>query len=141
MEIMTLAKIVNKWIGRVSIAGPEYKDGVTSPKRDWETETAAAETRWADAIREVIAKGLWLAGVRRAGTAKWKEKTLTLGVARWPSGVAAAEGDYREGFAPYHAVLEGLTLPPRYARGDTRNYARVQFIGTALRKRKLEMAA
>ncbi|MBA7612654.1 hypothetical protein ES703_19890 [subsurface metagenome] len=141
MEVMSLTNIVRKWIGRVSIATEEYKDGVTTPRRDWESETAAAETRWADAMREVIAKGLWLAGVRKAGTAKWKEKTLSLGVARWPSGVAAAEDDYRSGFAPYHAVLEALTLPPRYARGDVRNYARSQFVGVALRKRKLEMAA
>jgi len=141
MEIMSLANIVSKWTRRVAVSAEDYEAGVRSPRKDWESETAAAESRWADAIREVIAKGLWLAGVRKAGTAKWKEKTLALGVPRWPTGVAAAVDDFREGYAPYHDVLVGLTLPPRYARGDSRNYARVQFIGTALRKRKLEMAA
>lgn len=141
MEIMSLAKITEKWNRRVSIAGPEFEDGVKNPRADWETQTLAAVDAWAAAMQEAIRLGTYAKGVRDAGTKKWQDRTLSLGVERWPSGVAAAVDDYRDGFAPYHAALERLTLPPRFARGDTRNYERVKQIGITLRKIKLGQAA
>lgn len=141
MDIMPLEKIVDKWNRRVSIAGPEYEDGLRNPKADWEASTLAAVATWEAAMQEAIRLKTYEAGVREAGTRKWQERSLALGVARWPTGVAAAVGDYRTGFAPFHAVLERLVLPPRFARGDTRNYERVKAIGTALRKAKLGVAA
>ena len=141
MDIMSLAKTVLKWNRRVSIAGPEFEDGLKNPKRDWMDATLAAADAWAKAIAEAIRLNLYDKGVREAGTKKWQDRALTLGVERWPSGVAAAVDDYRDGFAPYHAALERLVLPPRYARGDTRNYERVKAIGTTLRKIKLGQAS
>jgi len=141
MDIMPLEKIVDKWNRRVGIAGPEFEDGLRNPKVDWETATLAAVSAWEAAMQEAIRLGTWAKGIREAGTRKWQDRSLTLGVARWPSGVAAAVGDYRTGFAPYHAALERLTLPARYARGDVRNYERVKAIGVTLRKIKLGQAA
>jgi len=137
MDIMPLEKIVDKWNRRVSIAGPEYEDGLRNPKADWETSTLAAVATWETAIREAIAAGTYAAGVRDAGTRKWQDRALSLGLQRWGPGVAVALPDYRSGFAPFHAQLERMTLPPRFARGDTRNYERVKAIGMALRKIKL----
>ncbi|GAH28688.1 unnamed protein product, partial [marine sediment metagenome] len=108
---------------------------------DWEAATLAAVSSWETAIREAIAAGSYAAGVREAGTRKWQERSLSLGVERWGPGVAVAMPDYRAGFAPYHAALERLTLPPRYARGDIRNYERSKVIGVTLRKIKLGQAA
>ena len=45
--------------------------------------------------------------------------------------------EYAKGFAPYHDVIEKTELPPRYAKGDERNYERVKAIGQALHKAKL----
>lgn len=141
MDIMPLEKIVDKWNRRVNIAGPEFRDGLQNPKRDWETATLAAVSSWEEAIRAAIQAGSYAAGIREAGTRKWQERALSLGVERWGPGVAVAMPDYRSGFAPYHAALERLTLPPRFARGDTRNYERVKVIGVTLRKIKLAHAA
>ena len=141
MDIMPLEKTVDKWNRRVSIAGPEFEDGLRNPKTDWEASTLAAVSTWEAAMQEAIRLGSFASGVREAGTRKWQDRALSLGVARWPTGVSAAVGDYRTGFAPYHAALERLTLPPRFARGDTRNYERVKAIGTALRKIKMGQAA
>lgn len=141
MDIMPLEKTVDKWNRRVSIAAPEFRDGLENPKRDWEAATLAAVSRWESAIREAIAAGSYAAGIREAGTRKWQERALSLGVERWGPGVAAAMPDYRAGFAPYHAALERLTLPPKYARGDIRNYERSKIIGVTLRKIKLGQAA
>lgn len=141
MDIMPLEKTVDKWNRRVAIALPEFEDGLRNPREDWETATLAATERWNAAMTEAIRLGTWAAGVREAGTRKWQDRALTLGLARWPSGVAAATGDYRAGFAPYHAALERLVLPPKYARGDIRNYERSKVIGITLRKIKLGQAA
>ena len=141
MDIMPLEKIVSKWNRRVNIAGPEYEDGLRNPKVDWESATLAAVATWEAAMAEAIRLKTYEAGVREAGTRKWQERATTLGVERWGPGVAAAVGDYRTGFAPFHAALERLILPPRFARGDTRNYERVKAIGTTLRKIKLGTAA
>jgi len=141
MDIMPLEKIVDKWNRRVSIAGPEFRDGLQNPKRDWEAATLAAVSAWESAMQEAIRLGSWAAGIREAGTRKWQERALSLGVERWGPGVAVAMPDYRSGFAPYHAALERLTLPARYARGDVRNYERVKAIGVTLRKIKLGQAA
>lgn len=140
MDIMPLEKIVDKWNRRVNIAGPEFEDGLRNPKRDWETATLAAVSAWEAAIQEAIRAGTYAAGIREAGTRKWQDRALSLGVARWGPGVAIAMPDYRTGFAPYHAALERLTLPARFARGDSRNYERVKAIGVTLRKIKLGQA-
>ncbi|MBA7701543.1 hypothetical protein ES703_110283 [subsurface metagenome] len=46
----------------------------------------------------------------------------------WPVAVAAAEGDYRVGFQPFRDAIASGVLPPRYAKRDPRNMARVDAI-------------
>lgn len=140
MDIMPLVKIVGKWARRVAIAGPEYEDGLRNPRRDWEAATLAAEDTWEAAIAEAIRLKLWSAGVREAGTAKWRTRSLELGTARWRPGVTVAQPDYSAGFEPFHRALEALTLPPRYAKGDERNFDRVIAIGKELHRVKRAMA-
>ena len=45
--------------------------------------------------------------------------------------------DFEKGFAPYADVIRATALPPRFPKGDPRNYTRVQVIGTALRAKKV----
>jgi len=137
MKVHSLDEIVAKWTARVSIAGPEYEDGVRNPKRDWATEAAAANDAWKAGVQDAIARNAFQTGVRTVGTPKWQDKTLTVGVSRWAPGVAAAAADYGRGFAPFLAALAALVLPKRYGRGDSRNYDRVKMIGDALHKVRL----
>jgi len=132
MEIKPLGDIVGKWNRRVSIAGPEYEAGVRSPKKDWAAAAWAANDSWKAQIQDAIARNAFALGVRAAGTAKWQEKTLAVGLARWAPGVAAAAPDYEKGYAPFHAALAALVLPPRFGRNDPRNYDRCRKIGDAL---------
>jgi len=121
MDVMPLAKIVDKWTRRVGIAAPEYEDGIRNPRRDWMTETLNAAQAWADAIAEAIRLKSFETGVRAATTAKWQDRAISLGVPRWGPGVRVAGPDFRSGFEPYHRALEALVLPPRYPRRDERN--------------------
>jgi len=137
MDIKALADIVGKWTARVAISAPEYEAGVRSPKRDWAGSAMGANDSWKAGVQDAIARNAFFAGVRAAGTPKWQERTLTIGVPRWIPGVAAAGPQYEKGFAPFHSALAALALPMRYARGDARNYERVKKIGDALHKIRL----
>jgi len=78
-------------------------------------------------------------GVVKAGDEKWSRKASVNGVRNWGPGVQEAKGDYAAGFAPYQAAIAACVLPPRYARRDPRNLARVKAIVDALVAKKLSI--
>ena len=82
-------------------------------------------------MQEAIGRGAYQSGVAQRGTGGWREATLAK-KERWAAGVRLGEGRYTQGFAPFRAVIEGVTLPPRGPRGDPSNYARCEAIGLAL---------
>ena len=134
-EIRSAADIAEKWATVTPQRAGDYEFGVRNPKRDWMDNTVAAEGAYEEGVQAAIAENRFSKGVRAAGNAKWSAKTLELGVPRWPTGVRAAKGAYQDGFAPFRQVIENTTLPPRFARGDPRNYDRE--MGTALHDARL----
>lgn len=137
MKTKTMDRVKRKWVAATAANQAEYEAGVENPRSDWATQTAAAEDNYKAGVNAAIAAGRFGKGVRKAGTEKWKSKTLAKGPGRWAQGVALAESDYEKGFAPYLSVLAGLTLPPRGPKGDPRNIARVAKIAEALHAKKL----
>lgn len=135
-DIKSAADIARKWARVTPARTEDYKDGVENPLKDWAAETAAAESRYKDGVAKASARGAFGKGVKKAGTAKWKEKATTMGVRRWGEGVQAGESAYASGFSPYADVIARTTLPPRYPKGDSRNIARVSVIAKALRDAK-----
>jgi hypothetical protein len=136
-EIKSLAAIVEKW-GRVTPQWAEdYKLGVQSPKRDWAEETKAAKDNWKAGIDAAAAKDLFTKGVEKAGTGKWKEKTLKKGPGRFAEGVYIAQPDYEKGFAPFREAIAAVDLGPRYPKRDPRNLERVKKVVNALIAKKL----
>ncbi|RLG91230.1 hypothetical protein DRO34_04370 [Candidatus Bathyarchaeota archaeon] len=136
--IRSAQEIAEKWARVTPGRSSDYEAGVKSPKKDWETETANAESAWEGGIQNAIAEKRFVKGVREAGTAKWQAKATTLGVSRWGPGVAAAKDDYARGFAPYRDIIERITLPPRKPKGDPSNIDRVRIIAMALHEAKVK---
>lgn len=126
----------DKWVKRAAQAGPDYARGVASPRTPWAEATAASADAQAAGAQQAITNGSFEKGVQKAGNAKWQRKASGVGAQRFGPGVAAAKSDYEGGFAPYAAVIQGVTLPPRGPKGDPRNYSRVQAIGDALHTAK-----
>jgi len=135
--VKPVGESADKWVRRAGAAGPDYKKGVENPARDWEEATKAAADAQEAGVTEALANKSFERGVSRAGTAKWKRKAIDVGVPRFAPGVAAAKADYQAGFAPFAAVIEGITLPPRGPKGDPRNFERVKIIGDALHEAKV----
>lgn len=136
MIVKSAVEIARKWARVTSGRTEDYEEGVRNPTKDWEKETLAAEENYEEGIKESIKNKSFSKGVRAAGTAKQKGKTISKGISRWPEGVRDAEPDMRAGMEPVVQVLEGITLPKRYPTGDPRNIERVKVIQQALHKLK-----
>lgn len=135
-QIKSITEIAAKWASVTPMRTADYAEGIANPRRPWAASTIAASGAWADGVTKAIGRHAFGNGVARAGDEKWFRKASVEGVARWGPGVAGAEGDYSAGFAPYRDAIASVVLPPRYARRDPRNMARVTAIVNALIARK-----
>lgn len=132
VPIKSIDAIAKKWAFVTPMRSGDYADGVAAPRRSWAAATKAAEGAWGDGVQRAVQRKSFSKGVAAAGDEKWQRKASTLGVQRWGPGVAEAEGDYAKGFAPFREAIASCVLPPRYARRDPRNMARVKAIVDAL---------
>ena len=130
--IRSVDQIASKWAEVTPMRSADYAAGVAAPRRSWAAATKGAEKAYEDGVQKSIARHAFGKGVTKAGDEKWSRKSQTRGVANWGPGVAEAKGDYAAGFAPYQAAIAACVLPPRYARRDPRNLARVKAIVDAL---------
>lgn len=137
LKLKSISEITSKWMRRAAASGPDYEAGLRSPKTDWASETKAAEGAFEAGIQDAISRKAFGKGVNDAGTEKWQRKALAVGPARYPSGVAAAEGDFNSGFGPYRDAIERIVLPTRGRRGDPANIERVRAIADALHRQKV----
>jgi len=132
IRLRDLGSLSKKFVQRASAAAPEYATGIDAGGQDWEANTKAAEDNYKTAVTQAAADGRFGRGVSAAGQAKYMQRAKTLGAQRFPTGVAAAEGDWARGFGPSHQLLAGLQLPPRRPTGDPGNQARANAVATAL---------
>lgn len=127
----------DKWQRRASVAGPDYQTGVQNPRTSWAAAAGAAKGNYQAGVTAAIARDGYSKGVAQAGDAGWQRGAVNVGVTRYPQGVQANVDRFTAAVTPYLQTIESLTLPAKGAKGDPRNYQRVQQIGEALRKRKL----
>lgn len=139
-EIAGVDVIAAKWARVTPTRTADYEAGVRTPRKDWGRTTLAATDAYKAGIQESLAKGTWAKGVTRAGHAGWQAGAIEKGVPRWGPGVQVAEPKYAKGFAPYRAAIAAVVLPPRFARRDPRNMARVAAVVDALVKAKMALA-
>ena len=138
-EMRDASQSAAKWARRAGNAGPEYEAGVRSPRKDWATETAAAEDRYKSGVTKAANEGRFGAGVRNAGTSKWAAGAIAKGPQRYSEGVQLAEGAYQKGFAPYADVIRNTQLPERKEKGNPANIDRVRKMAEALHQKKISM--
>ena len=131
-EIKTLSAIREKWTRVTPGRTEDYKLGIKNPKRDWATETEKAEANYKAGVDAAQAKGLFVKGVKRAGSGKWQDRALKKGPGRFAEGVYIAGPDFEDGFKPYHEAIERLDLGPSFPRRDPRNLERVRKVVDAL---------
>lgn len=135
-SIKSSDRIAEKWARVTPQRTQDYADGVTNPRRSWAGSATAAEETYKAGVTAAANKNRYGKGIRAAGDEKWARRSREKGPQRFSEGVALAQPDFEKGFAPYAAVIAATTLPPRFPKGDPRNYARVQALGTALASKR-----
>ena len=138
-EVKSLDRISNKWSNASAAATGEYEFGVQNPKVDWAQATAEAENNYKQGVIKAANEGRFGKGVRKAGTSKWQENTLSKGVGRWADGISKSKSNYERGFAPFRETIINTKLSPRGPKGDPNNIKRVAEMASALHKKKLEL--
>lgn len=136
-DIKSLDKVSTKWSEVTPGRAGEYQAGIQSPRKSWSQATGDAAENYNAGVQESISAGRFAKGVAAAGDESWKKGAMEKGVSRWPQGVRLGRSAYQAGFAPYHSAISSLTLPPRGAKGDPRNYDRVRSIGERLHEVKV----
>lgn len=137
METASAAEIGRRFVTFAPARAPRYEEGVRNPKKDWAGETAAAESNYEAGVTAGIKRKAFGKGVKKAGTVKQQSQTIK-NLTRWAEGIEGAEDTMTAAMEPVVRVLEAITLPPRYPKGDKRNYQRVEAVGMGLRKAKEE---
>ncbi|HDZ39458.1 MAG TPA: hypothetical protein ENH62_14490 [Marinobacter sp.] len=137
--IRSIEHISTKWATVTPMRTADYAAGIADPRRSWSAATKAAESAYEEGVKASILAKTFGKGVAKAGDEKWQRKATVNGVQRWGPGVTEAKGDYAAGFTPYQAAISAVVLPPRYARRDPRNLARVKAVVDALIAKKLSI--
>lgn len=137
-EIRSMDVIAEKWARVTPQRRPDYEFGVQNPRRDWAEATSAANESWKAAVAAASAGDRFGKGVRKVGTAKWKDRTAKKGPSRFAEGVIIGRPDYQKAFAPFADAIKAVTLPERFPKGDPRNIERVAVVATALHNKRLE---
>ncbi|MCL6552924.1 MAG: hypothetical protein K6W08_07370 [Firmicutes bacterium] len=137
VKVKDAATAATKFAQRAAAAAPDYAAGVRGAGQDWQAAAVAAAENYAAAVTEAIGRNAFARGVQAAGAQTYEQRAATVGARRFPEGVREAQPRWQEEVQPYLQTIAGLTLPPRRPKGDPANFARVQAIGEALRRRKL----
>lgn len=132
-------EITKKFIEVTPGRSAYYAAGVEDPLEDWETNTVLSMAAFKSAVAAADIGKRFVGGAKRAGTAKWKRKSVDIGVDRFGPGVSASELDYKAGIEPYVAVIGATELTGRKPRGDPANLKRVEEVATALHRKRLAL--
>jgi len=127
-----------KWQRRAAQAAPDYAAGISNPKRQWAEATRASADAWTAGVQQAISTGSFAKAASQEAQNHWQVKAQTLGQQRYGHGVQAALDRYERGFAPYKAVIEGVTLPERGRRGDPANLERTRIMAEALHNARMQ---
>lgn len=116
-----------KWASVTPTRSTFYQAGVQAAGGKWQAAVDQSQPNWAAGVQEAVGSGRYQSGVSGKG-AKYSNKAATVGTGRWQAGVGAGATAYEQGVAPVFAALSGTTLPPRFAKGNPANLARVQMV-------------
>jgi len=131
------ASTAKKWQQNAAAAAQFYQAGVQNPRHDQTQASIAAQSTWATAVQAAAAAGSFAKGLQRTA-GKWQARALSVGVQRYPQGIAQAAPAYTTAITAVLNVISNITLTQaRMPRGDPSNWLRSQQVGQALHAAKL----
>jgi len=120
-------KIAEKCAKRAMAAEDEYREGVENPTEDWAKNTADAEERYEEELKNAMKRKAFGKGVKKTGTATQQSMTILKGVEqrRWYDGVSIMAEKMANALTPIKAAMNALTLPPKGVKGSPRQVERM----------------
>jgi hypothetical protein len=137
LTVKSIAAATAKWNSRASQAVGDYTNGVAQTQKDQAGLAEAAEPTWAQGVAAAAAAHSFSRGLARVGTAGWKAGVASKGAQRYAPGVTAGQTKYTSRFGPFLQVISGLTLSPRFPRGNPANQQRSVDVQVALHKARM----
>lgn len=116
-----------KWAQVTPTRSTFYQAGVQGAGPKWQAAVDMSQPNWAAGVQEAVGASRYQTGVSGKGQ-KYSQKAANVGTGRWQAGVGAGATAYEQGVAPVFAALAGANLPPRFAKGNPANMARVQAV-------------
>lgn len=143
VRIKTLKKISDKYVKNAGVAGAEWKDETKVNADHWLEKASSdiSENNWGAATAAAAERGARRNRIKQKGTEKFIRNVEGKGQGNYTRGVKDAGKDQQEGFAPYHDVLERLTLSERAPTGSPSNIDIVREVSEALRAKKEALQA
>jgi len=119
----SLDQVVGKWTANASGAQTAYTDGIQNTTVDPTALAVANQAGYLSGVQSSV--NLWAANLRKAGKAKWQDKSLAK-AGNYSTGIAAAGPDYANAMSTWlpriqaagqaAKAMPGTTIDQRIAR-------------------------
>ena len=110
-----LNKVTDRWAGNGAGAASKYADSVNACNIDVMGKCADSEQQYLAGIQRASASGIRARKLREYGTARWKQRTATIGSQNLGSGMANAKDKYKAAMGVWLPITMAIadSLPPR----------------------------
>lgn len=136
VAIKPLDEIRKNYEAAASRVSEPYKSGILR-NTNWQAQASSsqAESNYAAKVQAAIAAKRRQLRVAKISQSQWQGAASTDGAAKIGVAMGLAGDKQSSGFAPYHSVIAGLSLPARTA-DPIQNVQRVTAVVTALVNKK-----
>lgn len=131
IRIKPAATLQAKYATNAQNAAQAYGTGVANPRRDWATATAAAAATWGAAVQAAVTDGKWANSITPDASAKQKANAASLGVSRYPAGVANAAPTWAKNTQPILDAMAAVPDMPRGVKMSQQNFDKQRAYATA----------
>lgn len=116
---MSAQDAADKWAARVGQSGDYYRKGVQNTNKDWADASIAARERRNQGLIAAINNGTIDAGIQRAGTQKWRNNTLAVGVQNWTANTPRAKPAFLTGLQKSYGFMQAAANATQGMPRDT----------------------
>lgn len=89
-----------KWEERIRVSGKYMREGIENPRKDWLTRIKETEKKRDAELRRAIEEGRITKGAEAAGTERWQQRALAVGVPHWETEAPKSGDRFEAGIAP-----------------------------------------
>ncbi|NVM22450.1 MAG: hypothetical protein HWN68_11800 [Desulfobacterales bacterium] len=96
----------DKWEERIKISGKYMKEGIQNPRADWLERVKATESKRDAGLRAAMDDGRITAGAEKAGTRRWQDRAMKIGVPHWETEAPKSGDRYESSIGPVISCVE-----------------------------------